>query len=146
METREAARVSAEAAAILARAISKTTDPNALSLLAQGLSPVAVWLKPQEGAEVATTLTWAIGKAYTSGSHPLKSEDPFGMGNSPLPTLDGLTQGLAAVLNGGGGPDQSAEASGPLTATGRTRPAANLSPYVPVWRDGDRQRRERMAC
>src|SRR5262249_43124081 len=58
----EATSLCAQAARTLAQAMSKTTDPSALSSLARGLARVAARLGPPEAAPAARALTQAMSK------------------------------------------------------------------------------------
>jgi hypothetical protein len=68
-----------EAAAVLSQAMSKTTDRDALFLLARGLPAMAAHLKPKAAGEVAATISLAMSK----------TADPQ--------ALEFLAQGLSAV-------------------------------------------------
>jgi hypothetical protein len=65
LEPREAARVSAAAAAAFTQAMSKTNDPNTLQTLADGLVVVAPHLEPKDAATTATLLTRTITQSLS---------------------------------------------------------------------------------
>jgi hypothetical protein len=62
VEPRDGARECAAAAAALAQAITKTTNPSSLSFLAHVLTTVAARMEPGPAAEAAAALTQAITK------------------------------------------------------------------------------------
>ena len=63
--------------------MSKTTDPNALRSLAQGLSAVAARLDPKEAAEAAATLTQAMSKTTDPIAMKLSGGGPIGGSGPP---------------------------------------------------------------
>ncbi|SRR5579872_645208 len=73
MEPKEGAEVAAEAAATLTQAMTKTTDPNALKALLEGLSVVVARMEPKEAATMLvqavtkTTEPPALQQALASG-------------------------------------------------------------------------------
>jgi hypothetical protein len=79
LEPREAARVSAEAAATLTQAMTKPKNAVALEYLEQGLTAVAARLGPKEAAEAAAALMQAMTRPDNVGA------------------LGYLAQGLSAV-------------------------------------------------
>ncbi len=72
LEPKEAAHVSAEAAAVLVQAMSKITDANSLAQLAQGLSALAAHMEVKEAArvsaEAAAVLSRVQGKTTEANS------------------------------------------------------------------------------
>jgi hypothetical protein len=74
-----------EAAALLTQAMTKTTDPNALMRLAQGLSAVAARMESKDAAAVCAQAAAVLTQAMT------KTTDPN--------ALTRLAQGLLAILD-----------------------------------------------
>jgi hypothetical protein len=86
MEPKEATHVTSAAAAVLAQAMSKTTDAVALKKLAWGLAPLAARLDLKDAADLAAIITSAISQTKSSE----EISDPW-LGGS-------LTEALTAVL------------------------------------------------
>jgi hypothetical protein len=76
-----------EAARVLTQVMAKTTEPNYVGLLAQGLAAVAGRLEPQEAARHCDQAARALSLAMTKTTHP--------------DNLNSLAQWLAATLTAG---------------------------------------------
>jgi hypothetical protein len=82
LDPKEAARVSAEAVATLAQAMTKSTDPGVLQSLAQGLSAVLNQEPAAHRSQRVRSVTGAVGLGGTSTSLLLPVLDPA---LAPLP-------------------------------------------------------------
>jgi hypothetical protein len=70
LDSREAARHCAQAAAALNQAMSRTTNPAGLRILAEGLSAAAGHLEARDAAQAADALTQAMENAIDPSSLP----------------------------------------------------------------------------
>jgi hypothetical protein len=122
MEPTEAARVCGETAALLALAMTRTTDPGDLDQLAQGQSAVATRLEPMEAARVCSEAAALLARAMTR--------------TSDASALSRLAHGLGVLLNAFEPPEQVRRAAavtgmvGALGGAGRSFLALAMSGAV----------------